>query len=473
MAKSKKNSNKKKKRGLQQMINPQTYFLSDKLRNLPIDAYYLGYETIEGISFINVCITRSHVNGNKSFSVFKVDDFTGEIFDIVFDYNADSADLDELFEHFDLEPSTIEQAIEYLIFAAEQRTLELGQKLPEDFRFAKRILAGDKQTVLESSEHLEKLATFQMGVSEKSRSETQTATRLPYGDLSYDPTTVRRWTRADWTHFMENDLTKDPEVFLYKSLSPLLYIYEMLYLPNADINPKIGQALDRLSELKTILTPTDNDLAELDYEINEEQREAEAQLWPIVDKVTPDSNINFLQGALNGYINEFPGNPVFYRQRYQIYLRTGQYNMTLKTAAENYRLFPDSPAFLIQYLMELILNKDNEKKRLKDLFQKGYLIEDHFAEGHVFNINSYLIYYQLLGQYLVEKNLITEYWLLAEIIKKLPEFKASNIMIKAWNGLNAWPATTVMNTLIHENQKGKDKHINDILQFRQPLDENS
>lgn len=433
---SKKTRNKKSKaKGpVAQQMGRSSYFESERLARLPMGDSFLSTAEENDVPYVHVAITRRHTNGHICYAIFGIAADVGDLYEVLYDFNTPTEAFDDLMDYMQFEPYNDLNALEQLIHDAELSSKTSGYKIPADHHIARRILSNKMDTGWREISH-EKLALFQTMSTENTPSEQEQKQQdeeaakgfASFEATVYEPGIVRQWNHADWDQFLlEMDQFASTDI-LDVGFTPLAYLFETNLLQNYPASAPLLSAFNRLKSMQPRMSST---ALPITYQPSSYEILMENALALAIDSKSVQEYPKKYIASLQDLIKQYPDNPEFYHQLYQLYEENDLEEDTFALAVDNYQRFPLMDFAFTGYLTTIFFQ--NKQNLIDAFFKKGYLIEDHYPEDFVFFDRHYQFYYLTLGQYLANEQEFQALWILYDIISRTELYQRSKLFQKGW-----------------------------------------
>lgn len=139
---------KNKTKKVIQMSNSPESYIKSRARNLPIYKCYINENWAES-GFATILISRKHVNGNFTFSVYLVDVYCLGVKDTFYNFNV-YTEFNELRDRFKEEQELVESEyvlVHNIIYGAVEYAEDLGFKPHKDFEVSQYLLEEDDDRI--------------------------------------------------------------------------------------------------------------------------------------------------------------------------------------------------------------------------------------------------------------------------------------------------------------------------------------
>lgn len=440
------------------------YFESERLARLPMGDCFLSTAEENDVPYVHVAITRRHTNGHICYAIFGIAADVGDLYEVLYDFNIPTEAFDDLMDHMQFEPYNDLNALEQLIHDAELSSKTSGYKMPSDYHIARCILSNKMDTGWREISH-EKLAEFQtMSTGQvpseqelKTQDEEAAKTFAVFEATTYNPEEVRQWDHADWDQFLL-DMDQFANIDIFEAgFTPLAYLFEKNLLHNYPISAPLLSAFNRLKGMQPRVSPNaiPHKYQPSSYEILMENAIALA-----FDSKTIQDPKKYM-ASLQELIKQYPHNPEFYHQLYQLYDKTGQEDDTFALAVDNYQRFPLIDFAFTGYFTAILYQ--DKQDLIQAFFEKGYLIEDHYPEDFIFYDRHYQFYYLTLGHYLAKEEQFQALWMLYGIISHTEQYRNSKLFQKGWQDLLVKPISRIVALLFECTNQQREALIQNTL----------
>ena len=429
----------------QPKINKQTYFESLRLKRLPLGKCYIKLNYPEPYCY-SVIITRTHINSNLSFSEFVLHCRTGEIFDAFYEFNVEPWEFHVTYDQAQFTEFEDHYSLQNLIYSAEAQYLNNSDiafeyPLPSDFHQAKLIL-DDLELIAKDSDSIKLLADFQAQGTAFTRDPAPLNAKEKLDRISYyHPEEMRNWKREDWVGYFNLIRPMKSEDRLKYNVSPLAYLYEIVFWDEHQVTPKLSSDMKRLKSKETAKV-IDEHYPDFGYELGQEELILMDGIFRKLRTPMDKNDIQNLIREITPLKKKYPKNPAFANQYHYCYERLPDEKMMIETAEYALKQHPDNPDALINY-MRVMIKQDNHHK-IDAVLQGNYLLDDMIPAKKSFYSGDFLNYYFLLFQHLMHTGQFEAGRLLHAAIQNYDAYhKVSSQKQALWNAFYTYAASHV------------------------------
>lgn len=407
----------------QQKISKEQYFLSGRLKNLPQGPYYSS--SVGSIDDdILVMITRKHINDNISFGLFYIDGGSGLINKCYYEFNSSMDKFNYFVSEIGLQPTSDKEAMELLVYEAEELHRQVNEKTPANFWIVKNILEYDFASLKKGNPN--RMFRFQYP-DERPRGSSPDGPTNSQKTFTYSPNLVQDWNKQKWDDFIQNTVNTDHSSLIQPDmLNPWLYIFEKLRLDESQCEQAIMAKIDQLTKAKTVFAQEEtvevHPLAD-----HQEQIEQHALLFEFSLAINRQKQL-VLAKKMEKFMATYPHNTNIPIKLHHLYFHLGYKQKAYKLISHFYAKHPEHLEGLITYF--LMLQSANKPLLLKRFLAKGILLEEHIANYQPITEKQYYSYYAFVAIELLKQGHLIESWRLIQHIASLP------IVHKKHNGYN-------------------------------------
>jgi hypothetical protein len=228
---------------------------------------------------------------------------------------------------------------------------------------------------------------------------------------------------------------------LKHNISPLAFLYEIVFWDEQQVTPKLSSDMKRLKSKETAQV-LDEHYPDFGYELGQEELILMDGIFRKLRTPMDENDIQNLIREITPLIKKYPKNPAFANQYHYWYERLQNEKMMVETAECAIKQHPDNPDALINY-MRVMIKQDNHHK-IDALLQGNYLLDDMIPAKKSFYSGDFLNYYFLLFQHLMHTGQFEAGWLLHAAIKNYDAYYKVNSQKQAlWDAFYTYAASHV------------------------------